>query len=185
MGDGDGLPGPTDAWVTLGGLARETSTIRLGHAGDVDDVPTARSTCDQRRPGRRHVGRPRRTGTRRRLVSAGTRGLRHPLPGARRAIRSAGGATRDHHRHVVDAGRRDVRVTRRPLPGHQLAGVAEASAIAGADRDRGRRTEADTGARRSFRVRVQHAVRADRLLHDPVRSGAQRPARRSTATRRR
>ncbi|MGB0112017.1 MAG: LLM class F420-dependent oxidoreductase [Ilumatobacteraceae bacterium] len=27
---GDGLPGPTDAWVTLGGIARETSTIRLG-----------------------------------------------------------------------------------------------------------------------------------------------------------
>jgi F420-dependent oxidoreductase-like protein len=26
----DGLPGPTDAWVTLGGLARETSRIRLG-----------------------------------------------------------------------------------------------------------------------------------------------------------
>jgi F420-dependent oxidoreductase-like protein len=30
MGAGDGLPGPTDSWVTLGGLARETSTIRLG-----------------------------------------------------------------------------------------------------------------------------------------------------------
>ena len=30
MGDSDGLPGPTDAWVTLGGIARETSTIRLG-----------------------------------------------------------------------------------------------------------------------------------------------------------
>jgi F420-dependent oxidoreductase-like protein len=30
MGDGDGLPGPTDAWVTLAGLACETSTIRLG-----------------------------------------------------------------------------------------------------------------------------------------------------------
>ncbi len=27
---GDGLPGPTDSWVTLGGVARETSTIRLG-----------------------------------------------------------------------------------------------------------------------------------------------------------
>jgi alkanesulfonate monooxygenase len=27
---GDGLPGPTDAWVTLGALARETSRIRLG-----------------------------------------------------------------------------------------------------------------------------------------------------------
>ena len=27
---GDGMPGPTDAWVTLAGIARETSTIRLG-----------------------------------------------------------------------------------------------------------------------------------------------------------
>ncbi|WP_131105886.1 LLM class F420-dependent oxidoreductase [Ornithinimicrobium sufpigmenti] len=26
----EGLPGPTDSWVTLGALARETSTIRLG-----------------------------------------------------------------------------------------------------------------------------------------------------------
>ncbi|GEL99052.1 LLM class F420-dependent oxidoreductase [Cellulomonas terrae] len=30
MGSGDGLPGPTDAWTTLAGLARETSRIRLG-----------------------------------------------------------------------------------------------------------------------------------------------------------
>ncbi|MFJ2155653.1 MULTISPECIES: LLM class F420-dependent oxidoreductase [unclassified Streptomyces] len=30
MGSGDGLPGPTDAWVTLAGLARETKRIRLG-----------------------------------------------------------------------------------------------------------------------------------------------------------
>jgi F420-dependent oxidoreductase-like protein len=30
MGDGSGLPGPTDAWITLAGIARETSTIRLG-----------------------------------------------------------------------------------------------------------------------------------------------------------
>lgn len=30
MGDNDGLPGPSDAWVTLAGLARETSRIRLG-----------------------------------------------------------------------------------------------------------------------------------------------------------
>ncbi len=27
---GDGLPGPTDAWVTLAGLALQTSRIRLG-----------------------------------------------------------------------------------------------------------------------------------------------------------
>ncbi|HLV04403.1 LLM class F420-dependent oxidoreductase [uncultured Georgenia sp.] len=30
MGDGDPLPGPTDAWTTLAGIARETSRIRLG-----------------------------------------------------------------------------------------------------------------------------------------------------------
>jgi F420-dependent oxidoreductase-like protein len=30
MGDSDGLPGPTDAWITLAGLARDTSRIRLG-----------------------------------------------------------------------------------------------------------------------------------------------------------
>jgi len=30
MGDVSGLPGPTDAWTTLAGLARETSRIRLG-----------------------------------------------------------------------------------------------------------------------------------------------------------
>jgi len=30
MSDGSGLPGPTDAWITLAGLARDTSTIRLG-----------------------------------------------------------------------------------------------------------------------------------------------------------
>jgi F420-dependent oxidoreductase-like protein len=30
MGDVSGLPGPTHAWVTLAGLARETGTVRLG-----------------------------------------------------------------------------------------------------------------------------------------------------------
>lgn len=30
MGEGDPFPGPTDAWTTLAGLARETSRIRLG-----------------------------------------------------------------------------------------------------------------------------------------------------------
>ena len=28
--EGSGAPGPTDSWVTLGALARETTTIRLG-----------------------------------------------------------------------------------------------------------------------------------------------------------
>src|SRR6478752_10348849 len=30
MGDVPGLPGPSDAWITLGAIARETLTIRLG-----------------------------------------------------------------------------------------------------------------------------------------------------------
>ena len=30
MGSGDGRPGPTDAWLTLAGIARETTRIRLG-----------------------------------------------------------------------------------------------------------------------------------------------------------
>ncbi len=30
MGEGSPLPGPTEAWTTLGGIARETSRIRLG-----------------------------------------------------------------------------------------------------------------------------------------------------------
>jgi F420-dependent oxidoreductase-like protein len=30
MGPGEGLPGSTDAWITLAGLARDTTTVRLG-----------------------------------------------------------------------------------------------------------------------------------------------------------
>jgi F420-dependent oxidoreductase-like protein len=30
FGDRSGLPGPTDTWITLGAIARETTTIRLG-----------------------------------------------------------------------------------------------------------------------------------------------------------
>jgi F420-dependent oxidoreductase-like protein len=30
MGDGAGVPGPTDAWITLAALARETERVRLG-----------------------------------------------------------------------------------------------------------------------------------------------------------
>lgn len=30
MGESGGLPGPTDAWITLAGIARETTRIRLG-----------------------------------------------------------------------------------------------------------------------------------------------------------
>ena len=45
MGDVPGLPGPTDSWVTLAGLAVETSRIRLGTM-----VTRRRSGCLVRSP---------------------------------------------------------------------------------------------------------------------------------------
>lgn len=45
----DGLPGPTDAWITLAGIARETSTIRLGTL-----VTSLRSVTPDRWPSRSH-----------------------------------------------------------------------------------------------------------------------------------
>src|SRR2546421_9204834 len=36
---GDGLPGPTDSWVTLGALARETRRGRLGALGTSMTLP--------------------------------------------------------------------------------------------------------------------------------------------------
>ena len=39
MGSADGLPGPTDAWITLAGLARETSRLRLGTLMTPDHLP--------------------------------------------------------------------------------------------------------------------------------------------------
>ena len=44
MGDVDAAcPGPTDAWITLAGLARETSRIRLGTLVTVGHVPPTRA----------------------------------------------------------------------------------------------------------------------------------------------
>ena len=75
----DGLPGPSDAWMTLAGLARETSTIRLGTlmtsatfrrraAGD----PVA--NVDQMSGGRVELGSAP-------AGSGGAHGVRHPVPG--------------------------------------------------------------------------------------------------------
>ena len=67
---GDGLPGPTDAWLTLGAIARETDRIRLGtlvtsatfrlpgllagQVAQVDDMSGGRAELG---PGRRLVRR--------------------------------------------------------------------------------------------------------------------------------
>ena len=53
MGEGDPLPGPTDTWVTLGAIARETSTIRLGTLV-LGHVPAPGPVGGGGRAGRRH-----------------------------------------------------------------------------------------------------------------------------------
>ena len=91
---GDGLPGPTDAWVTLAGLARETSTIRLGTLMTSATFrlpgPLAISVAqvDQMSGGRVELG----IGAG--LVRGRARGVRHPVPEDRRAVRPARGGAR-------------------------------------------------------------------------------------------
>ena len=76
-------PGPTDAWMTLAGLARETKRIQPRHAGEPRDVPAARRSRHRGRTGRRDVGGQGRAGPRRRLVRGRARGVRDPLPGTK------------------------------------------------------------------------------------------------------
>ena len=77
----DGLPGPSDAWITLAGLARDTSTIRLGTMMTSATFrlpgPLAISVAnvDQMSGGRVELG----IGAG--LVRGGARGVRHPVPG--------------------------------------------------------------------------------------------------------
>ena len=95
MGDDPGLPGPTDAWLTLAALARETSRIRLGTLVTLGHVPAARPAGGDGRPGRPDERRPGRAGHRRRLVRARAHRVRHPVPARRRALRPARRAAGD------------------------------------------------------------------------------------------
>ena len=84
---GDGSPGPTDAWVTLAGLARETNRSGSAH-GESGDLPPARAAGD-------HGGRGRRderwSGGARTRCRAGTqaehRAYGIPFPDLGRAFR--------------------------------------------------------------------------------------------------
>ena len=88
MGDVSGLPGPTDAWITLGGLALETERITLGTLVTAATFrlpgPLAISVAqvDQMSGGRVRA-RPGR-----RLVRTRARCVRHSVSGPRRALRA-------------------------------------------------------------------------------------------------
>ena len=123
-----GEPGPTDAWTTLAGLARDTCRIRLGTLMTAATFrlpgPLAITVAqvDQMSGGRVELG-----------IGAGWFAEEHtaygiPFPPAGGALRPAGGAARRHHRAVGDPGRRDVRLRRQVLPGRRLPGAAQAGA---------------------------------------------------------
>ena len=113
---GDGLPGPTDAWVTLGAIARETERIRLG---------TLVTSATFRLPGLLAVevaqvdamsGGRVELGLGSRLVRRRAHGLRRSVPAVGRALRAPRGAVRHPDRALGHARRRDVQLRRAPLP---------------------------------------------------------------------
>ena len=114
---GAGLP-TTDAWTTLAGLARETTTIRLGVLVSPvtfrlpGNLAKVIQTVDEMSDGRVEAG-----------FGAGWNDDEHaqlglPFPAARRALRHARGADGDHPRPVDRAGRLVVR--RRALAGSRV-----------------------------------------------------------------
>src|SRR5918995_6838408 len=135
MGDVDGLPGPTDAWITLAGLARETAPDPARHDGHRGHLPAAGRARDLRRPDRRDEWWPDRAWHRCRLVRGGAPGVRDPVPVETGALRPARGAARDPGRAVGDAGRLDVLVRGDPLPARGLSGAAQAGPAAGSSGD--------------------------------------------------
>ena len=58
--DGDGLPGPSDAWLTLGALARDVAHPSR-HPRNTRDLPVAGSARHRGRAGGLDVEWPRRT----------------------------------------------------------------------------------------------------------------------------
>ena len=109
----DGRPGPTDSWVTLAGIARETEHDPARHDDDVGDLPLSRAARDLGRAGRPDERRAGRARHRRGLVRRRARGVRHPVP-ARPA--SASTASRTSWRSSPGCGRRP-RARRSPTQG--------------------------------------------------------------------
>ena len=118
-GDVSGLPGPTDAWITLAGLALQTSRIRLGTLMSPATFrypgPLAISVAqvDQMSGGRVEFG-----------FGAGWFEAEHaayaiPFPETRERFDRYAEQLADHHRPVGDRDGRDVQLLRRLLHGRR------------------------------------------------------------------
>ena len=160
---GTGLPGPTDVWTTIAGLARETTSIRLGTLVSpvTFRIPgpfaIAVAQIDAMSNGRIEVG-----------LGAGWNDQEHaaygiPFPDLTTRLRAARRAARDPHRAVERRRGRTVHTSGSPLHADQLARVAEAGpATPPPDRDRWWWAEAHTAPGRVLRQRIQRGVRATR-----------------------
>ena len=173
MGDGEGLPGPTDAWLTLAGLALQTSRIKLGTL--VTPItfrypgPLAISVAqvDDMSGGRVELG-----------IGAGWYQAEHaayaiPFPDTAERF------DRLEEQLAIITGlwdvpaRRAVFVRGEVLLRHRLTRAAQAGpAPAPADRHRRPGAAPDAAARRPVRRRVQRAVRHCRGDPGGVRPGA-------------
>ena len=184
MGDGDGLPGPTDAWITLAGLARETSRIRLGTLITRGHLPLPAllaisvAQVDEMSGGRVELG-----------LGAGWFDEEHaaygiPFPAAAErfdrleeqlAIVSGLWETPHGERFSFDGKYYPVRDS----PGPAQAGAAAAPA----DPDRRHAGRADAAAGGAVRRRVQRGVQHASSRPGPRSAGSARHARRPGGTR--
>ena len=153
--------GSLDAWATLCGLGGRHGAHPSrddGLSGDVSAAFRAREDGRDRRP---HLGWAGRARARRRLERPRARGLRLPVPGARRADGDPRGAARDRP-PAVDGG--GVLVRGASLQAGGLPGRAEAAAAAASAADHRRRAPAPAPrgsprAGRTSTTRVRHRRR--------------------------
>lgn len=169
MGSADGLPGPTDAWITLVGLARETKRIRLGTLMTVSTfrlpgvLAIQVAQVDQMSGGRVELG-----------LGSGWYGAEHeaygiPFP------KEKFGRLEEQLAIVTGLWRTPVG-ERFSFNGtyYQLKdspALPKCGAEQGAGPDRRARRQADPGARRAVRRRVQHPVRVAQRHGAAVQAG--------------
>ena len=159
MGNADGLPGPTDAWVTLAAIARETTPIRLGTLVTSATFrlpgPLAISVAevDDMSGGRVELG-----------LGAGWYEAEHtaygiPFPPLGERFERLDEQLAIISGPVVDAGRGAVHLQRPALPGAGQPGPAQARAAArAADHRRRRWAHPDAASGRPLRSRVQSGL---------------------------
>ena len=186
MGEVSGLPGPTDAWITLAGLALETSRIRLGTLVTAATFrlpgPLAISVAqvDQMSGGRVELG----IGTGWFEAEHAAYGIPFPPLGERfdrleeqLAIVTGLWETAAGETFSFDG---------QALPADGLARAAEAGpAAAPAGHHRRRRPEPHAAAGRQVRRRVQRAVPFRGRIRRPCSPGSARRARRPARSRHR